>query len=80
MGGRDSNGEGTSRVLLLLGVLMALPALSGDVGATSSPLSAGTGGNNLQGLAAITDRNVRAVGYQVNSSNMPQTLIEQYCC
>ncbi len=59
---------------------MALPALSGDIGATSSPLSAGTGGNNLQGVAAITARNVWAVRYQVNSSNMLQTLIEQYRC
>jgi len=46
----------------------------------SLDIGIGTGGTNLQGVAAITARNVWAVGYQVNSSTMPQTLIEQYCC
>jgi hypothetical protein len=46
----------------------------------SLDIGIGTGGNNLQGGAAITARNVWAVGYRVNSSNMPQKLIEQYRC
>jgi hypothetical protein len=40
----------------------------------------GTAGNNLLGVAAITANNVWATGYEVNASNVSQTLIEQYCC
>jgi hypothetical protein len=45
-------------------------------------LSDGTGtvGNNLLGVAAITANNVWATGYEVNSSSVSQTLLEQYCC
>ena len=35
----------------------------------------------LQGVVAITARNVWAVGYHLNSPpSSAQTLIEQYCC
>jgi hypothetical protein len=31
-------------------------------------------------VAAITATDVWATGYEVNSSSVSQTLIEQYCC